>query len=125
MRKRWLILISLSLALLSFTGLYYLIITLSPTQSPRFELAQILFFLLLFFALGSTTSPVAIYLSERFSSSTWFERDKLRILRQSSWVGVVGLIVAYLQLIRALNWTIILISIGVFILIEIFFLTRE
>jgi len=48
-----------------------------------------------------------------------------RLLRQGIWMGLFGVIVIYLQLIRALNWTITLVLACVFILIELFFLTRE
>jgi hypothetical protein len=46
------------------------------------------------------------------------------LIRQGAWVGILGILLAYLQLIKALNWTIVAVLVGVFLLIETFFLTR-
>ena len=69
--------------------------------------------------------PVVVYLDYRFAKPAWLQQDKSRLLRQGSWVGFLGVLLAYLQLIRAVNWTIAAVLICVFILIELFFITRE
>jgi hypothetical protein len=79
----------------------------------------------MFLGLSSVTIPVSAYLNHRFARRGWSERDKTRLIRQGAWVGLFGVLLAYLQLIRALNWTIAIVLAGVFVLIEVFFLTRE
>ncbi len=85
---------------------------------------QLLLFTFLFFGSGAATIPIAAYLSHRFAKPNWLERDKTRLIRQGAWVGFLSILLAYLQLIRALNWAIAAVLAGVFILIETFFITR-
>ena len=124
MRPRWWVLISLVVAILSYAGLFYVVINLWPNPDAILNQPQLLLFTFLFFGLGSVTIPVTAYLNHRFARPGWLERDKARLIRQGAWVGFLGILLAYLQLIRALNWTIAAVLAGVFILIETFFLTR-
>lgn len=71
------------------------------------------------------TIPISAIFNHRFARAGWLERDKTRLIRQGTWVGFFTILVAYLQLLRALNWTIVAVLAGVFILIETFFLTRS
>ena len=125
MRLQWWVLGSLILALCSLLSLRYIITTIWPNLDAVFAGPQLLFLLLLFVTLSAGSVPITAYLNYRFARPGWLERDKPRLLRQGTWVGVVGVVMAYLQLIRALNWTITAVLICVFILIEVFFLTRE
>ncbi len=125
MRQRWWILISVAVASLSFLSLYYIVNYLWPNPHTVFAGTQLLFLLFMFLGLSAGTVPVTAYLNHRFAKPDWFKRDKIRLARQGAWVGLFGVLLAYLQLIRALNWTIIAVLAGVFVLIETFFLTRE
>ena len=124
MRPRWWVLISIIVACLSYTGLFYVVNHLWPNPDTILSQPQLLLFTFLFLGLGSVTIPVTAYLNHRFARPGWLERDKARLIRQGAWVGFLGILLAYLQLIRALNWTIAAVLAGVFILIETFFLTR-
>ena len=125
MRLRWWVFGPILLTLVGFLLLRYLITQVWPNADAVFAGPQLLFLLLLFVTLGAASVPITAYLNYRFANPVWLERDKFRLLRQGAWVGVVGVVMAYLQLIRALNWTIAAVLICVFILIEVFFLTRE
>ncbi len=125
MRLRWWVLLSSLLAFVSFLLLRYVITHIWPNSESVFALPQVLVLLLMFVGLSSGAMPVTAYLNYRFATPGWIERDKNRLLRQGTWVGALGIVLAYLQLIRALNWTIAAVLICVFVLIEIFFLTRE
>jgi hypothetical protein len=124
MRPRWWVLLSIIVAGLSFFGLFYVVNTLWPNPDTNLAQPQGLLFAFLFFGLGAATIPITAYFNHRFARSGWLERDKTRLIRQGAWVGLLGILLAYLQLIRALNWTIAAVLAGVFILIETFFLTR-
>jgi hypothetical protein len=124
MRPRWWTLLSILIAVLSFSALYYIVNHLWPNPDTVFAQPQLLFLTFLFFGLGAMTVPITVYFNHRFAKPGWLERDKTRLLRQGAWVGFFGILLAYLQLIRALNWTIVAVLAGVFILIETFFITR-
>ena len=125
MHQKWWVLLSSGIAGLSFLALYYIVNNIWPEPHTILARPQLLFLAFTFLGLTAGTVPVMSYLNQRFASPGWFERDKTRLVRQGAWVGSFGVLVMYLQLIRALNWTIVLVLIGVFILIETFFLTRE
>jgi hypothetical protein len=125
MRTRWWVLLSVNISFVSILALYYLINYVWPTPEEIFARPQLLLFTFMFLGLSSVTIPVSAYLNHRFARKDWSERDKTRLVRQGTWVGLFGVLLAYLQLIRALNWTIAIVLAGVFVLIEVFFLTRE
>lgn len=125
MRLRWVVFQAIILAVVSFSALYYIITTIWPDTSTLLSLPLILVFLLLFVGLSSVTVPVTAYLNYRFAKAGWRDRDRSRLLRQGIWVGLLGVVLAYLQLIRALNLMIGFFVLAAFVLIELFFLTRE
>ena len=125
MQLRWWVLISLGLATASFAALYYLVVNVWPTPNTLLALPQLLFFTFMFIGLGSATIPATAYLNYRFARSDWFERDGSRLIRQGTWVGLLGVILAYLQFIRALNLVIAVFLMAAFIIIELLFLTRD
>ena len=125
MRKRWWIVSSLIVAIISFSSLYYIIKNLWPNPETIFARPQLLLFAFIFLGVGSCSVPVAVYLNHRFSKPNWLERDKTRLVRQGAWVGAFLVILTYLQLTKTFNLTIAAVLAGVFILIETFLLTRE
>ncbi|GEM_PF-1195594 len=140
-KQKWWLFISTTMAWASFLGLYYFWNNVCPSwntsvttsQGERICLAQetpqilSLLFLLIFMFLGTSagTIPFAMYLNYRFAKADWFEKDKFRLARQGAWVGLWCVSTAYLQLMRSFNWAIALALIGIFVLLEIFLLTRE
>jgi len=125
MRLRWWIILSGVLALFSIFLLYYIYTRIPPRPNVILAGPQLLFFILTFLALSAGAVPVSAYMNYRFANPDWVKRDKPRLVREGVWFGVLGVLLTYLQLIRALNWTIALVLACVFILIETFFLTRE
>ena len=95
------------LAVVGWGGLYYLIQYELPTLGPRW-----LFFFLLTLALSGLALPAAYFLNYRFS-----DRSKVTggmIARQAIWVGVFGVILAWLQLGRILSFSLaVIIAIGI------------
>lgn len=124
MRPRWWVLFALIVAGLSLAALYYIRNNLWPNPETLLAQPQLLFLTFLFLSLAALTIPFSAFFNHRFARPDWPERDKTRLIRQGTWVGLAGILLAYLQLIRALNWTIAAVLIGVFILIETFFVTR-
>jgi hypothetical protein len=125
MRPKWWVAISIVVAGISVSSLYYIINNLWPSSQTIFAKPQLLLLTFLFLGLSACTVPIAAFFNQRFASDDWFKRDKTRLAREGAWAGLFGVILLYLQLLRALNWTIVLVLAGVFILIEIFFLTRD
>jgi protein-S-isoprenylcysteine O-methyltransferase Ste14 len=125
MRPKWWVAISIVVAGISLFSLHYIINNLWPSSQTIFAKPQLLFLTFLFLGLSAGAVPVAAFFNQRFASDDWYKRDKTRLVREGAWVGLFGVILLYLQLLRALNWTIVLVLAGVFILIEIFFLTRD
>jgi len=125
MRLRWWVLLSSFLAGLCLVTLYYIVTHFWPDPTSLFVLPQILFLLFLFVGVSAAFIPVVAYLNYRFATPGWLQQDPMRLLRQGAWFGLYGLVLAYLQLFRALTVTIALVLSAVFILIELFILTRE
>ena len=84
--------------------------------------ARWMFFLLALSALSGTAIPFIIFLSKRFGK-TPISVDVL--MRRAIWVGVIGCILAWLQLGRALTWTIGLLIVSVIVSIECLIEIRE
>ena len=125
MHLKWWVIISLAIAGVSFYSLNYVVTTIWPNPQRIISPPQLLFLTFTFLGLSASTVPISAFFNQRFAKEGWFDQDKTRLVRQGVWVGLFGAVLLYLQLLRALNWTIVLVLGGVFILIEIFFLTRE
>ncbi len=125
MHLKWWVIISLAIAGVSFYALNYVVTTIWPNPQRIISQPQLLFLTFTFLGLSASTVPISAFFNQRFAKEGWFDQDKTRLVRQGVWVGLFGAVLLYLQLLRALNWTIVLVLGGVFILIEIFFLTRE
>ncbi len=125
MHLKWWVIISLVIAGVSLYSLNYVVTTIWPNPQRIISQPQLLFLTFTFLGLSASTVPISAFFNQRFANEGWFDRDKSRLVRQGVWVGLFGAVLLYLQLLRALNWTIVLVLGGVFILIEIFLLTRE
>ena len=125
MRQRWWVLGSILVAVFCFFSIRYIIKYLWPDPDDILAPPQLLLIGFLFMGLVTASVPVSMYLNNRFANPDWLERDRFRLLREGTWVGILGILLAYLQLLKALNWTIVAVLAGVFVFIEAFFLTRE
>ncbi len=118
MSRRGVILVAVVIAVLSWAGLAWLIFY---TRAPLF--ARVAFFVLLFTALAATFLPLVFYLNDRFAGAETVA-DPRRPLRQSVWAALFFVVCAWLQMIRALHWIVAALLLGVFILLETFFISR-
>ena len=100
-------------------GLQFVFTQLQPTAA-----AKGLMFALLFITFAAVTIPPSAYFNHRFGAKNWRRRDPYRLLRHGFEAGLLVVLLAYLQLIRALDWTIAAVLAGVFIFMETFYLTR-
>ena len=88
-----------------------------PTVDARW-----MFFLLALSALTGTAIPFIIFLSRRFGKTPISVNI---LMRRAIWVGVIGCILAWLQLGRALTWNIALLIVSVIVAIEWLIEIRE
>jgi FtsH-binding integral membrane protein len=116
--KRWM-LYAVFVTLLAWTGWWSII------QLPINDLTKTLFFVFLFVAIGSTLMPALAYLNARFGCFRDKHVYRLRFVRQSIFGGVLVVVLAWLQMRRALSSTLSLILMAVFVLVETFLVTRE
>jgi hypothetical protein len=116
--RRW-VSAAVLVALLSWTGLWGVV------QLPITDLAQILFFVLLFVAIASTVMPPIAYFNARFGKAENQRTYRSRFVRQSIWLGTFAVIAAWLRTRRMLTVTLALILMAVFALTETFLITRE
>jgi hypothetical protein len=124
LQLRWWSFSATAIAVTGATGLFFALNQLYPT-GPTGNIVIALFFVLLFVTVGATIIPVSIYVSYRFGSKQWLKRDPNRLIRHAIEAGTLVVSLAYLQLLKALDWTIGLVLVGVFVLMETFFLTRS
>jgi hypothetical protein len=114
MRNTLITVVALLLAVVGWWGLYELTGQVAPDQPG----AQALFFALLFLAVTATLAPAAAYLNRRFAAPIT-ERDPWRFLRHSAWGGLCLVLWAWLQTLRAFNPAFAVISILIFVAIEV------
>ena len=117
---RWWAFSATVVAITGGVGLLFVLNQLYPTSL----IVRLLFMALLFVTVGAAVIPFSIYFNQRFADKKWLKQDPNRLFRHSIEGGLMVVILAYLQLIRALDWTITLVLISVFVLMEIFYLTR-
>ena len=83
---------------------------------------------LAFVAITGNVMPPVHFLNRRFNAQMPEEQSPLAerwsVLRQSGLVGAFAVLCLWFQLLRVLNWMIVLLLVGVFVLIEVFFRTR-
>jgi hypothetical protein len=103
---------------LGVIGLFVILTSTLPTLGPRW-----LFFFFLSLAASGTALPIIALLHRRFPSHPTVEPGA--ILRQAIWVGIYGNLLAWLQLGRVLNLSLIVfLAIG-FVVIEVILRLRE
>jgi hypothetical protein len=118
MGRRWMLYVAF-VTLISWVGLW------SAVQLPINDLTKTLFFALLFISVGSSLMPAVAYLNARFGRFYSQRVYYARSVRQSVLVGAFVVVIAWLQMQRALSSTLALILLAVFVLTETFLITRE
>ncbi|MFQ5617274.1 MAG: hypothetical protein ACE5GO_12550 [Anaerolineales bacterium] len=99
-------------------GLVWLVINTLPTVGPRW-----LFFFCWFLALTGTSLPVIAFLNRRFPGNVPTTQNV--VVRQASWVGLYGSILAWLQIGRVVTPALaLLLAVGL-ILVEWLLRLRE
>jgi hypothetical protein len=99
------------LAALGWAGVIYLVGQVHPS-ARRAVVALLLAWAA---ALTGTAGPVLLALHRRFLG----EPTAWTVWRQSAWIGLLGLLVAWLQLNRVLNLLVGVILAGVFVVVEL------
>lgn len=116
--KRWMWPVIL-IAVFSWLGLWGLV------QLPITAPTRTLFFVVLLSGITSTTMPPIAYLNARFGRFRDQRTFQARFIRQSLWLGLLIVLLGWLQMRRILTTTLAMIMTAVFALIETFILTRE
>ena len=106
-----------TLMFVGWGGMLALLLFTVPTVDERW-----MFFLLALSALTGTAIPFIIFLSRRFGKTPISVNV---LMRRAIWVGVIGCILAWLQLGRALTWNIALLIVSVIVAIEWLIEIRE
>ncbi len=120
----WVItLLAFLLGMGSWGGLGYLVTYYVPDSST-----VALSLLLVFLATAGTAMPFVHVLNYRFGLGTGTDGKPLtnrwRIWRQSSLLGLIAVLGLWFQLLRVLNPFGVILLVGVFVLVEVFFRTR-
>ena len=82
---------------LGVAGLAWLVIYTLPTVGPRW-----LFFLCWFMALTGLSLPIIAFLNRRFPGES--PANQSVIIRQATWVGLYGCVLAWLQIGRVVTF---------------------
>jgi hypothetical protein len=116
--RRWMWAIIL-IAVLSWLGIWGVI------QLPITGPTRAVLFVLLFCGITCTVMVPISYLNARFGRCRDRRTFQSRFVRQSIWLGLLLVVLAWLQMRRILTTTLAMILTAVFGLIETFLLTRE
>ena len=106
-----------TLMFVGWGGMLTLLLLWVPTVGARW-----MFFVLGLSALTGTSIPFIVFLSRRFGKTPISVNV---LMRRAIWVGVIGCILAWLQLGRSLTWTIALLIVSVIVGIEWLIEIRE
>ena len=106
-----------TLMFVGWGGMVALLLFTVPTVDARW-----MFFVLGLSAVTGTSIPFVVFLSRRFGKNPIAVNV---LMRRAIWVGVIGCILAWLQLGRALTWTIGLLIFSVIVAIEWLIEIRE
>ena len=106
-----------TLMFVGWGGMLALLLLWVPTVDARW-----MFFVLGLSALTGTSIPFIVFLSRRFGKTPISVNV---LMRRAIWVGVIGCILAWLQLGRSLTWTIALLIVSVIVGIEWLIEIRE
>ncbi|MEL6308934.1 MAG: hypothetical protein AAFQ52_12395 [Chloroflexota bacterium] len=116
-----LLIASFIIALASWFGLFQLITTALPRIAPELWI----FFFLLQLAVTSTAVPIVRFFNVRLTSIMHDVPPSGVIVRQSVWIGLFVVIIAWLQIPRELSLPLALFVALVFIVVEVFLRSRE
>ncbi len=119
MSLRWWGFLATIVVLTGLAGLQFTFTRLIPTP-----VTEVWLFGLLFITFAAMAIPFSAYFNHRFASKTWRQQDPHRMLRHAGETGLFVVLTAYLQRIQVLDWMVLAVLLGVFILMETFFLTR-
>jgi hypothetical protein len=111
---------SLAMAVSGWWGLYQLMMQTIPRVGQRW-----VFFMLLHIAVTGTVIPVVRFLNVRFTPVSKPIPGGGIILRQASWVGLFAVTCAWLQIPRALTWSVVFFLLIIFVVLESFLRLRE
>jgi hypothetical protein len=106
-----------TLMFVGWGGMVALLLFTVPTVDARW-----MFFVLGLSALTGTSIPFVVFLSRRFGKNPIAVNV---LMRRAIWVGIIGCILAWLQLGRALTWTVGLLIFSVIVAIEWLIEIRE
>ena len=106
--------VAILLAIVGWWGVYDLTGKIAPDQPGALSL----FYALLFMAATATLMPPLAYLNRRFAPEAT-ELDPWRFFRQSAWGGICVAVWAWLQMNRAFHAGFALVSILIFVAIEV------
>jgi hypothetical protein len=121
---RWAItLLVFLIALASWAGLAYLVLNYVP-DSWTLGLGLSLVFV----GVAGTVMPPVHFLNYRFARTLDDDghagSDRWSVYRQSGMLGLLAALCCWFQLMRVLNWIIVMLLVGVIVLIEVFFRSR-
>jgi uncharacterized protein YacL len=107
--------LAIGMAVVSWAGLGYVVLTQSPST-----VTKALFFPLIFLAIASAVIPCLAWLHERLGH----EDEPAAVLRQGAWAGLYVSLVAGLQMARLLDAIVAVVMAAIFVLLEVFLLQR-
>jgi hypothetical protein len=108
--------------ILSLTGWFLVLFRLDPFSSTN--IALILFFVSLFFALASFFTVIGYYLRVFFNKNEIYYAHILISLREGILFGFFVCITLIFQIIRVLTWWNLLLLFLAIMLLEVYFLSR-
>lgn len=114
MRGKVITILAILGAVVGWWGLYELIRIVTPDQPGALSF----FFALLFLAVTSTLIPPLSYLNRRIAPEA-AAHDPWRFLRHSAWGGICVASWAWLQMHRAFNLGFALITVLIFVVLEV------
>ncbi len=117
MRGRLVTLLAILAAVVGWWGLYELVDIATPEEPGALSF----FFALVFLAMTAILIPPATFLNRRFAPEAT-ARDPWRSLRHSAWGGLCATSWAWLQTQRAFNLGFALLTILIFVAIEVLIL---
>lgn len=118
----WTLLAATTVTVAGGVGLTFVLTRIHPDSSGG---AKVLLLSLLFITFGAGAVLVSAYLNRRFVTDRWSDYDPHRLFRHGLETGLLITLLAYLQMTRVLDTTMLAVLLGVFILMETFFLTRN
>lgn len=111
---------ALVMAVSGWWGMYMLVTQTVPRVGQRWA-----FFILLQIAVTGTVVPFFLFLNVRFTPVNRAIPASGVVLRQSVWLGLFVVTCAWLQIPRALTWSVVFFLVIIFTMLEFFLRLRE